>query len=64
MRYRRKSGVPDGREPRKFFQSPTNVTNSKTYDAVGKLSTTGVPSPACLSFNNKTVQVQGVKCQD
>ena len=60
---RKRNGVPDGREPRKFFQSPTNVTNSKTYGA-RKLSTVSVPSLSCLSFNNKTVQVQDVKHRD
>jgi len=58
VRYRRKSGVLDGREPRKFFQSLTNVTNSKTYDATRKLSTVCIGR---LSFNNKTVQVQRVE---
>lgn len=48
-----RAGFPGRREPRKFFQSPTNVTNSKTYGATEKLNA-GVYAPPCLSFNNKT----------
>jgi len=53
---RKRAGFPDGREPRKFFQSPTNVTNSKM---VRRCCWKAERRARFLSFNNRTVALHG-----